>query len=150
MSHWPILRTDPRAAAGKEVGIAFFCAFWTWLGVAGIGVILSLIIWGLNLASLPVPMNGFGGAAMLLLYSPFISWAGFIPAIPVSIWALRNGWAGWFTALIAGALVGGLVFTLIARGSLEGFLVGMPFGAGFSALFWCLARLKYRDVFVAR
>lgn len=149
MTSWPILHTDPQAADGREIRIAIACAFWVWLGAALIGLALMLIGFGLQAVAQKGIASGFGGAAMILLYSPFFSWAGLIPAIPLAIWALRRGFGGWCTALGAGSIVGGFVLVLIARGDFGAFPIGGMFGGGFAALYWLIGRFAYPSAFAS-
>jgi len=48
MTRWPPIRTNPQAVAGKELSIAFFCTWVTWLGGGLLGFLLMLFVWAVH------------------------------------------------------------------------------------------------------
>jgi len=148
MTRWPPIRTNPQAVAGKELSIAFFCTWVTWIGGGLIGFLLMLLVWAAQANDLPIPVRHLSGVTNILLYSPIISWVGLLPAMLLSIWAMRKGWAGWFTAISTGATVGSIALVAIARGDVNAFPTGIVVGSGFAAFFWLVARIRYPKAFV--
>ncbi len=120
----------------------------TWIGAAILGlffVLLALVLDRIGLQGFASPLGETGS---VLIFSPFLSWAGLLPAIPLGIWALSKGWAGWLSAVIAGSIFGGFIWALIVAGDWAALPIGMLIGAGFAALFGVCARMTNPKVFV--
>ena len=148
MTRWPAIRTNPQAVAGKELGIAFFCAWVTWLGGGLIGFLLMLFVWAAQANDLPVPIVPLSSVTSILLYSPLVSWIGLLPAMLLSIWAMRKGYAGWFIAISTGATGSGIALVVAARGDVNAILFWIVVGSGFAAFYWLVARIRYPKAFV--
>ena len=113
-----------------------------------LGFLLMLFVWAAQANNLPIPVRHLNGVTSILLYSPIFSWVGLLPAMLLSIWAMRKGWAGWFTAISTGATVGSIALVAIAGGDLNAFPTGIVVGSGFAAFFWLVARIRYPKAFV--
>ena len=73
---------------------------------------------------------------LFLLLSSLISPLGLLPGALVAQLALRLGWGGWATALLAGLAIGGLI-DLTVHGT---FSLGSVGGVILSLLYWSLLR----------
>ncbi len=105
---WPALRT----VAGRV-------PTWRQFALASLITLIAPVVVGASLSILFAPAHGtdaaigFGGALFIagfyLAFSFYLSWLGLLVALPLSIMAMRRGFAGWAVALLAGLAVGGLI-----------------------------------------
>ena len=123
------------------------------LGVLLVPIVLGLILAGIGTAFEMVIGRGLWSqklaeAGMLLVFSPLLSFIACLLAIPVAVWALRRGFAGWAVACLAGMLATFVVFVVVNRDFDPAVLyVSMIFGLPFGGLYWLSARIMHRDVF---
>ena len=79
--------------------------------------------------------------ATLAAFSFYFSWIGLLVGVPLAVFALRRGLAGWLSALLAGIAVGQLITALL---SLPLASVMGPFLA---LIYWLGLRLSVPDAF---
>jgi hypothetical protein len=127
---WPALRTR----AGLRLS-------WPRLALAGAiawaaPVPLGALLIGLGALLRQAPEAPLQVTGFFLVASAYLSWAGLLVGVPLSVLALRRGWAGWAVALGTGAALGaaaGLATGLEAGIVLPGALV-------IAAVYWLALR----------
>lgn len=122
-------RTVRRRAVSAGTGLCLIVPFC----ISVIAFALSILVDLAGLATLSDLLNQV--AALMML-----SFIGIIPclflAIPIALWALKIGYAGWLCALTSGGLVAYVFFEHVMEIKPEGLPIGVGFGLTFSALFW--------------
>ncbi|MQQ07683.1 hypothetical protein GFB49_04370 [Epibacterium sp. SM1979] len=77
---------------------------------------------------------------------------GVIPAIiltiPLAMFAIKTGFAGWAVATASGGIVGYLLFRYVFDFDGIALLLGAGFGVAYAAIFWFAARLSTPLAFV--
>lgn len=149
ISRWPAIRTLPDHAAGHTSAVV-------WAGAMGVLLIPLLLSLGLgvtgwllnNLTGFDRLAVGLRDMALILMMTPFLSFFGILAAVPTAIFALRRGVAGWLCAVLAGGVVGFVVFAVVTKDIKTGVLwLGLITGCPFGGLFWLSGRLARPSVF---
>ncbi|MFP4569672.1 hypothetical protein [Rhodosalinus sp.] len=99
--NWPARRTRPGLRAGPaRLGLAALVAY---LAPVPPGM---LLLWlGTLVEQGPPAASYIASHGFFLLASLYLSWAGLLVGVPLSILALRTDWAGWAVALGTGAVL---------------------------------------------
>lgn len=78
---------------------------WFWSVPFGLALWLVAVVLGNLLPEMALlPMAG----ALFLLFAPAFSWVGLLIALPMAVGAARRGWFGPGSAVVIGAVAGGL------------------------------------------
>ncbi len=111
MSRWPAIRTPIGGHRELTALVVIKAALAGIISPALSGGALMLL--GLTLGEIfgfagGIPKAAFG-IGLVLAYSPMLSWIGMLIGVPLSIFALSRGIAGWVATLGFGGLAGALV-----------------------------------------
>jgi len=111
MSRWPAFRTPRGGHRELTPGVVIKAALAGIVGPALLGGVLMLF--GTAFGDLfgyagDLPIAAFG-VGVIMAFSPTLSWAGMLIGVPLSLFALSRGFAGWAAALGFGGLAGALV-----------------------------------------
>ncbi len=147
LRNWPAFRTSrsvPRAVKREAVSSGMGLCLLVQMCISFFAFALSTLLNWTGLATLSDLLSQL--ASLMLL-----SFIGSIPclliAMPIALWALKIGYAGWVCALTSGGLVGYLFFKYAMEFEPEALPIGVGFGLCFSALFWLGARLSTPTAF---
>ena len=80
--------------------------------------------------------------AFFATFSFYFSWIGLLFGVPLMIWALKVGKAGWGVALLAGVLVGALISAVLSTP------IALPLGGILALIYWLSLRLLVPDAFL--
>jgi hypothetical protein len=152
---WPVWRTRP---AGFVIS-----GYWPYLTGPLIMIVAAPIL-GLLLMIVPAALFAPTSTLFLvveyvggiLFVSPAFSWVVLIPAIPVSDFAARRGYAGWGIATLSGLTLGLVLYLLVGAPKTSGLeIFSVPvMGLVMGLLYWvqsdCSTRQQLESNFRSR
>ncbi|MGO4909067.1 hypothetical protein ACEN2J_12150 [Pseudorhodobacter sp. W20_MBD10_FR17] len=108
-----LLRSSPQRPVPKSVVLGSMAVLWGAPCVMG-WMLAAVLMASKSVVPAEVQLTLFG-MVYLLVFSPLFSWVGWLLALPLIWFLLRDGWFGWASAvlvgLVVGAVAGGLVDT---------------------------------------
>jgi hypothetical protein len=106
--NWPALRTRPGLRAGPaRLALAAVVAYLAPIPPG------ALLLWlGTLVEQGPPTASHVASHGFFLLASLYLSWVGLLVGVPLSVLALRTGFAGWAVALGTGAALAASVSLL--------------------------------------
>lgn len=128
------LRSAPQKPVPKGLLFSSMAAIWGAPCVLG-WMLAAVVLMGKTILPAEVQL-GLYGLVYLLIFSPVFSWIGWLLALPLIWFLLRDGWFGWVSAGAVGLVCGAVA------GSLIGTSAALPFG--FLALLALRAALGWK------
>ena len=116
-----LLRSAPQRPLPKSVLFGSMAALWGAPCV--LGWMLAAVVLATKSLVAPEVQLALYGIVYLLIFSPVFSWIGWLLALPLVWFLLRDGWFGWVSAALVGILVGTIAGSLIDTNA------AAPFGA---------------------
>lgn len=115
-----LFRTAPQRPVPRSVLFGSMAALWGAPCVLG-WMLAAVVLTTSSLVTPEVQLSLYG-FVYVLIFSPVFSWIGWVLALPVIWYLLRDGWFGWLSAALAGAVMGA-----IAGGFIDS-SAALPFG----------------------
>lgn len=115
-----LFRTAPQRPVPKSLLFGSMAVVWGAPCVAG-WMLAACVLAGKGLLSAEAQLSLYG-IVYLLIFSPVFSWIGWLLALPLVWFLLRDGWFGWVSAILVGLVIGAIT------GGLIGTNVALPFG----------------------
>jgi hypothetical protein len=115
-----LLRSAPQRPVPKSVLFGSMAVLWGAPCVMG-WMLAAVLMASKSVVPAEVQLTLFG-MVYLLVFSPLFSWVGWLLALPLIWFLLRDGWFGWVCAALIGLVVG------TVAGGLVDSSAALPFG----------------------